>query len=152
MFQKNHDFKLNLRLKLDEKFLILYRNDKILQLESWFRLTLYTREIVTNTNYKDKNIFNKLIEFIKKKSKYYDDFVEKYIKLNNYKQALIITYDDFLLNYKNYIKQIILYLNLTNSENIDLDIEKIVNTFEKIEYKHTLDDDIYKAIKKILKL
>lgn len=151
MFQKNHDFKLNLRLKLDEKFLILYRNDKILQLESWFRLTLYTREIVTNTNYKDKNIFNKLIEFIKKKSKYYDDFVEKYIKLNNYKQALIITYDDFLLNYKNYIKQI-LYLNLTNSENIDLDIEKIVNTFEKIEYKHTLDDDIYKAIKKILKL
>jgi hypothetical protein len=41
---------------------------------------------------------------------------------------------------------------LTNSENIDSDIENIVNTFEKIEYKHKLDSEIYKKINNILNL
>ena len=56
----------------------------------------------------------------------------------------------FLSNYKDYIKQIILFLNLTDGKNIDLDTEKIVNTFEKIEYKNSLDDEIYKKINNIL--
>jgi hypothetical protein len=153
LFQKNHDFDLNLELKIDEKFLILYRKDKIYQIESFFRLTIFGAEVYNaNVNYEDEKIFNNLINCIKEQSKYYDDFVNKYIKSNKYKQTLIVEYDDFLFNYKDYIKQIILFLNLTNSENIDLDIENIVNTFEKIEYKNSLDNEIYKKIHKILDL
>jgi hypothetical protein len=171
-FQKNHDFGLNLELKLDEKFIILYRKDKIYQLESYFRLNYFNMEIYNSKiNYEDEIIFNDLIKYIKGTSEYYDGFVNKYIKSNKYKQSLIIAYDDFLSEYKVYIKQIILFLNLINSENIDLDsenidldsenidldienidlhIENIVNTFEKIEYKNSLDNEIYKKINKKL--
>lgn len=154
LFQKNHDFLLNLNLKIDENFLILYRKDKIYQLESYFRYDNFFHDdkFNSNINYKDEINFNKLIRYIKEKSKYYDDFVNEYIKSNKYKQSLIIEYDDFLSKYKDYIKQIILFLNLTNSENIDSDIENIVNTFEKIEYKNSLDNEIYKKIKRILHL
>lgn len=152
IFQKNHDFKLNLKLKLDEKFIILYRKDKIYQLESFFRYDNFFHKdnFNANINYEDENIFNSLIKYIEKKSNYYDGFVNKYIKSNQYKQSLIIEYDDFLTEYKDYIKQIILFLNLTDSENIDSDVENIVNTFEKIEYKNTLNIEIYNKIKKIL--
>lgn len=91
-----------------------------------------------------------MVKYIKGRSKYYDGFVNKYIKSNKYKQSLIVEYDDFLTRYKDYIKQIILFLNLTESENIDTDVENIINTFEKIEYKNSLDDKIYDKINKIL--
>jgi hypothetical protein len=168
LFQKNHDLELNLNLKLGEKFLILYRKNKIYQLESYFRYKILfgTEKYNSNVDYKNKTIFNKLIKFIKENSKYYDGFVNKYIKSNKFKEVLIINYDDFLSKNKDYVKQIILFLNLTNSENIDLDVEKndldvekndldvenIVNTFEKIEYKNSLDNEIYKKINKILHL
>ena len=150
-FQKNHDFEMNLNLNVDEKFIILYRKDKIYQLESFFRLHFFGVDKFNATiNYEDENIFNKLIIYIKNNSKYYDDFINKYVKSNKYKQSLMIEYDDFLSNYKDYIKKIILFLNLTNSENIDVTIENIVNTFEKIEYKNSLDNEVYKKINKIL--
>jgi hypothetical protein len=150
LFQKNHDFGLDLELKRDDKFIILYRKDKIYQLESYFRCIYFNTNIDTNIDYEDEIIFDKLINYIKKNSDYYDGFMNKYIKLNQYKEALIISYDDFLSEYKVYIKQIILFLNLTNSENNDIDIENIVNTFEKIEYKNSLDNEIYKKIIKTL--
>jgi hypothetical protein len=152
IFQKNHDFKLNLKLKSDEKFIILYRKDKIYQLESFFRYDnfFHKDKFNANINYEDETTFNDLIKYIKEKSKYYDGFVNKYIKSNKYKQSLIVEYDDFLTRYKDYIKQIILFLNLTESENIDTDVENIINTFEKIEYKNSLDDKIYDKINKIL--
>jgi hypothetical protein len=157
LFQKNHDFNLNLKLNINEKFIIIYRKNKIYQLESLFRLNKFRKNVFnSNINYKDKETFNNLIRFIKNNSKYYDNFVDKYIKSNKYQQALIIEYDDFLSQYKNYIKKIILFLNLKNDKNIDLDIdldiEIIINTFEKIEYKNKLDNEIYKQINKILHL
>ena len=157
LFQKNHDFNLNLKLNINEKFIIIYRKNKIYQLESLFRLNKFRKNVFnSNINYKDKETFNNLIRFIKNNSKYYDNFVDKYIKSNKYQQALIIEYDDFLSQYKNYIKKIILFLNLKNDKNIDLDIdldiENIINTFEKIEYKNKLDNEIYKQINKILHL
>ena len=39
MFQKYHDFKLNLEIKDNEKYLILYRKDMVEQLEAYFRYT-----------------------------------------------------------------------------------------------------------------
>ena len=98
LIQKNHDFDLGLKLKLDEKNLILYRKDKIYQLESYFRYEKFKMDkFNSNINYKDEKIFNLLIEFIKRKSKYYDDFLNKYIKSNTYKQALVVEYDDFFI-------------------------------------------------------
>ena len=148
LFRKSHDFKLNLELKLDEKAIILYRKDKIYQLESYFRWEKYNKDnFISDMNYEDESVFNRLIECIKKRSTYYDGFVNKYIKSNTYKQALIIEYDYFLSNDKDCVKQIILYLNLTDNENINSDVDKIVKTFEKIEYKNRLDDEMYNKIK-----
>lgn len=152
LFQKNHDFGLNLKIKTDEKFLILYRKDKILQLESFFRYENFFRKDKFNAgiDYENETNFNELVKYIKKKSKYYNRFVNKYVKSNQFKQALVVEYDDFLNNSKNYIKQLVLYLNLTTDENVDSDVENILNTFEKIEYKNGLDDKIYNKIYKIL--
>jgi len=160
LFQKNHDFylnlKINLNINLNEKMIILYRKDKILQLESLFSYDKFFKNDYYNAtiDYKNEKNFNDLIKYIKDKSKYYDGFVNKYIKFNRYKKALIIEYHDFLSKYKDYIKQLILFLNLLNTENndydIDNDVQNIINTFEKIEYKNNLSiedyQNIYKAI------
>jgi len=154
LFQKNHDFGLNLELKSDEKFLVLYREDKIHQLESFFRFDAFFHMDKFNSivNYDDEIIFNRLIDYIKLKSDYYDGFINKYIKSKQYKDSFLIEYSHFLSNPKQYIKQIILFLNLTNSETLDLDSENIVHSFEKIEYKNSLDNAIYKKINARLQL
>lgn len=152
LFQKNHDFELKLKLEQDEKFFILYRRDKIHQLESFFRYDTIFKKDVYNAyiNYNDEEVFTKLINFINSKSKYYNGFVDKYIKSNHYNQSFIVEYNDFLSEPKDYIKRIIIFLNLANVNNIDNDVENIVATFEKIEYKNSLDDEIYNKIHKII--
>jgi hypothetical protein len=130
-FQKNHDFGLDLNVNRDEKIIIMYRNDKFEQLEAYFRFNIISNNITVQ--YDNLNICKEFVKFYNGKSSYYDNFLKKYNK-NNYKNALIIEYDSFILNYKEYIKQLIIYLNLPY-KNLDEDVENILDGFEKIERK-----------------
>ena len=47
---------------------------------------------------------------------------------------MIIEYNSFIINYKEYVKQLIVYLNLPYT-NLDEDVKNILDGFEKIEKK-----------------
>jgi hypothetical protein len=151
-FQKNHDFNMNLFIPPEDKFIVLYRSDKIKQYESYFRLSYFKKEIGNvNLNYNYEELFKRLINFIQNNSNYYNNFVKKYITSNTYKNLLIIEYDDFIQNFKDYIKKIIIYLDIKKTDDdICADEENIIIIFEKIEYKNRLNEHIYEKVKKII--
>jgi hypothetical protein len=138
-FQKNHDFDLNLNINENEPFFVLYRSNKISQLEAYFRYYYSKKYPNININYDNDTIFNDLIQFIHNHSTYYEQFMKKYIYARKFNNVFFIDYDDFVRNHKNYIKKIIIYLNLPICYvNIDIDVQNIIDSFETIEYKNKL--------------
>lgn len=151
IFQKNHDFHLTLGMPSDNKFIVLYRRDKIRQLEAYFRFNYLNSDKHVKINYENSKLFNELIQFIKQRSKYYDEFIQKYVTSKWYTNSLIIEYGDFMNEPKKYIKNLIEYLNLKDNDiNLDEDVDYIFNNFEKIEYKNSLSDSIYNKIVSML--
>lgn len=150
-FQKNHDFNLDLHLDKNEKFIVLFRKNKITQFESYFRFIFLNEQSKDNANinYNEHTIFNKLINFMNTHSIYYDNFVSKYI-INKYPYSFVIEYSDLIYNPKKYIRGLIYYLNLSSNNNVDIstDIQTIYDTFEKIEYKNRLNIVYYNKIYK----
>jgi len=106
-----------------------------------------------NCDYNDTNLLETALKFMKNQSEYYDEFINKYVKSDKYKNSLIIDYDSFINDPKQYIKKIIEYLNLHENKDIELDevFDYIINNFEKIEYKNTLSYEFYNKIKTQLK-
>jgi hypothetical protein len=82
-FSKNHDFDLKLEINNDIKCVCLYREDIILQLESYYRFSIGQTKI--KYKYKD------LLKFIKDESTYYNDFKSKWINNKN-KNILKVDY------------------------------------------------------------
>lgn len=147
-FQKNHDFDLKLDIHKNDPFFVLYRSNKISQLEAYFRYEYSKKYTNININYNNPTIFNDLIQFIHNHSNYYEQFLKKYIHTNKFNNVFFIEYDDFIRNQKTYIKKIIMYLNLPiHYEKIDIDVENIIEHFELIEYKNRLDIFNYNKIK-----
>jgi hypothetical protein len=89
MFQKNHDFDTNLPITKNEKYVVMYRKDVILQLEAYYRFSI--KKNPENYNY------NSLLEFIKMQKPYYDKFVDKWINNNN-ENILKLEYYDYIGN------------------------------------------------------
>ena len=138
-FQKNHDFDLKLDIDKNDKMFVLYRGNKISQLEAYFRYNYSKKYSNVNINYDNPAIFNDLIQFIHNHSHYYDEFMKKYIHTNKYNNVFLIEYNDFIHNHEKYIKKIIMYLKLPiDYENIDIDVKNIMDSFETIEYKNSL--------------
>ena len=148
VFQKNHDFNLHLQFKNYDKFIVLYRKDKIKQLESYYRYETYKKDVYgANIDYNNPNVFTKLINFIKQKITYYDGFINKYIVSDKYPNSLKIEYNDFIMNQSEYIARIIIYLDIKlNHDDLEKDVENIINSFEKIEYKNSIDDELHAKI------
>lgn len=107
IYQKNHDFKLNLEIKENEKYLILYRKDVIEQLEAWFRYT--NRK--NNFDYNNHEYYIKLLKFIKKKINYYKKFINKYVDVKR-PNFLVIDYNDYLNNPENRVFDIFNFFNI----------------------------------------
>lgn len=158
-FQKNHDFWINkdynkFLIKNSDKYLVLYRKDKIKQLEAYYRFYVKTsrKKLVYN--------YDELISFAKNNSLYYDNFINKWVN-NNLNNILKIEYYDFVNDPNFYIKNIYYHFNPTsltdesifNIKNIDFNID---NGFRKREIHNTIkvmnniDVELYEKIKKDL--
>lgn len=156
-FQKNHDFSLNplsdnhninlINISNDDKYLILYRKDMIIQLESYYRysLKLYSKEYQ----------FDDLINFIKNNIEYYKNFINKWVNNKN-SNILVIDYYDLVDNFNQYFKTIV---NHFFEKNIDFDLTNInfkvrngIKGFKtsKIEIKNEIDDFVYNKIKLLI--
>ena len=154
-FSKNHDFDLNLEVNNDIKYVCLYREDIILQLEAYYRFSIGQTKI--KYKYKD------LLKFIKDKSTYYNDFKSKWVNNKN-KNILKVDYYEIIENPEKISKKIFKHFfpdikikNNVFKKLVDIELEVnntpgVDNFKHKISLINHLDDKIYKKLKKDLNL
>ena len=94
-FQKNHDWKLDFQINDKDKYLFLYRKNKVQQIEANFRLHLKNKNTISTTNlkidYTDSKMLRQLKKYIVTNKKYYKGIYKKYLKKNQ-KNILKIEY------------------------------------------------------------
>lgn len=145
IFQKNHDFSGKLEIKCDQKYIVLYRADPILQLEAYYRyscLEAYSKE--------------ELLKFYNNKIKYYTTFKNKWTS-TKYENVLPIEYYDLCNNTYDIVIKILnfYYPHIQFDESLikSLISEKfeIYNKGSKIvqpiKILHTMNDEVYQYIK-----
>jgi hypothetical protein len=152
---KNHDFELDLEVNSHIKYVSLYREDIILQLEAYYRYWIK----YNNEKYKYKD----LLKFIKDKTEYYNGFMNKWINNKN-KNILKVEYYEILDNPEKISKKIFKHffpdVKIKNSvfkKLIDLELEVKTPGIEdtiihKIGIVNRIDEKIYKRLKKDLNL
>ena len=152
IIQKNHDFEDTYEILPDTKYVVLYKDDMILQLESWYRFELK----ISNTDYK----YPDLIAFIKKHTQYYNNFKNKWVHTSN-SNILKIEYYDFVKNPVICIDKIMAHirpLTVLNKSIInkipDLKFSeygktryKLAATPHKIKVLNVMPTELYKKIK-----
>lgn len=152
---KNHDFNLDLEMNSDIKYVCLYREDIILQLEAYYRFC--TGRDKLKYKYKD------LLDFIKNNTNYYNDFKNKWTN-NKSKNIIKVEYYELLKNPEKMSKKIFKHFlpDVKIKNNVfkklsDIELE-VTNTpgvgvfHHKIGLINQLDDKIYKKLKKDLNL
>jgi hypothetical protein len=152
-FSKNHDFDLDLNIEENIKYISLYRNDLILQLESYYRYS-------SKLEFKEYE-YVELLKFISDKKRYYNGFIEKWIN-NKDENILKIEYYNLLENPEKISKEIFKHffpdveLNnkvFENLNELEMEVKNTPGTgifLHKIGLVNKLDDEIYQKIKKDL--
>lgn len=155
IFMKNHDFKLDLVLPRHYKKIILYRTSMIEQLESYYRLLQIEKRDLLKSKFNihinvdfdyinNKKSYFRLLSFIMEKEKYYNGFISKWVNARqNNDNTLLLPYSEIINNPFEYVKKIITFLDIPHTQE---DINTILNNFEKIEYKNSLDPFVKKHI------
>lgn len=146
-FSKNHDFQLNLNIKDDSKYLVLYRRDIILQLESYFRFQV-------GKEYEYDNLLN----FIRDNSLFYSEFINKWV-YKKYDNVLSVEYYDFVNNPSYYSKLILshffndvdfddsIFEDLIKTRLIVFSGKKQLN-MDTIRIQNEINIELYQKIKK----
>jgi hypothetical protein len=97
LFSSNHDFNLDIKINSNNKYLVVYCNDILIQLENY-----YNYDITTNKKkYNNKDLIN----FFNNNINYYNNFVNKWIN-TNYSNVLVIDFFDFKFDINNSSKNI----------------------------------------------
>ena len=146
---KHHDRDLDYKILPSEKYVVLYRDDMILQIEAYYRYNIKLKNI-------QKYELNTLIEFIKGKTKYYYDFKDKWVH-KSYDNVLKIEYYDLVTNTVECINKIISHIRpdiIVNSEIINMIPElkfseygKLDTAENKIGILNKMPDELYQKIK-----
>ena len=134
VYQKNHDFSVSLKIQPNQKYLFLYRKNKLEQLEAYYRYIKKNKQ-----DYKNLNDYQNLLKFCRSKSSYYDKLVAKFVNNNN-ENILCIDYNDFLKNPSKTFHKIINFFGLKYS--FDYVNNFIINRDEKIEKKNSIDKSL----------
>ena len=152
-YQKNHDFHQTLSINPQWKYIYLYRENKIENIEAYFRYyylpKLRDKRMKMNIDYENEETYNKLLSFCKTKMSYYNNLKNKYVS-TQYENVLPIEYNNLVLKPQMYIEKILNFFNF-NTNSIEI-IDFIENHNEKIEKRNSLNKEIYERLKKDLKL
>jgi len=134
-YQKTHDFDFDLPIKDDQKYIFLYRKNKIEQLEAYYRYIHKT----TSSDYTSKSEYNNLIQFCNDESYYYDELVEKYAnpKRDN---ILCVDYNEFVNDPHKEFCKIIAFVGFNS------DATSIDQFPEIIVKRRQLDDNLMNKI------
>ena len=134
VYQKNHDFDLSLKIQPNQKYLFLYRKNKLEQLEAYYRSSRNNKQ-----DYKDSNEYLNLLKFCRNKSSYYDSLVTKFVN-NESENILCINYDDYLNYPSKTFHKIINFFGLNYS--FDYVDNFIINRDEKIQRRNNMDKSL----------
>ena len=158
LFQKNHDFGLEnggkvVSIDNNSKYLVLYRKDPILQLESYYRFILSKYDTSLSYNYDD------LLKFVKGKLPYYNNFIKKWVN-NDDSNILKVEYYEIINNVFDSSQKIFnhFYPEITIDESKLNEINNIEfyssdkNNLGKVGLKNTINPDIYESLKRDLEL
>ena len=150
IYQKNHDFNLNLIINSEQKYIFLYRKDKIEQLEAGYRYVEGTNEgkydhiSKYKPDYSNQNEYKNLVEFCKEKSYYYDNLVKKYVD-DEQKNILPIDYNYFLENPVKIFHKILLFFGFRfTKDQVNFFIK---NRKEKISKINKINSYLYEKLK-----
>jgi hypothetical protein len=120
LFLSNHDFNLDITINPKNKYLVVYCNDIIIQLENYYKYEASRNK----KQYNNKD----LIFFFYNNINYYNKFINKWIK-TNYSNVLVINFFDFKFDINNYSKNIF---------NFFFENNKLINN----DYFNTLNNEI----------
>lgn len=139
-FMKNHDFGFELKINQNNKYIALYRSNFIHQLESYFRINFPNDKTF---NYLDDHLlYSNLLEFIKIKIPLRNEFIKKWINNDN-ENILKINYDEIIKNPHDYLKKILMFMEINHSNE---DILNILSSFEPIKYLNHLPQKLVDKI------
>lgn len=139
LFQKNHDFGSTLTIDDNCKYLVLYRDNFLEQMESYYRYSKYDSKNIPYSN----NIFYSidaridLYNFIRSHSDSYFSFINKWV-LNTRNNILKISYNNLITNNLVLEKVLSFFFN-------DNDTTYVIDEFislEPIHKQHTIFDFI----------
>ncbi len=143
-YQKNHDFKLQLKIEPNQKYLFLYRKNKLEQLEAFYRFKKKNKQ-----NYKNPQEYLNLLQFCKEKIPYYNALVEKFVYNENENENILsIDYNDFLHNPAKSLHKIITFFG--HNYSYDHIETFITNRKEKIQKINTKNKTFFIKLKKKL--
>ena len=147
IISKNHDFDNKYSILSNEKYVVLYRDDMILQLEAFYRYIIKRDKLKYN--------YNELIGFIQRKRHYYNNFKSKWID-KSYDNVLKIEYYDLVTNTVECINKIMAHVRpdiMLKSEIIDKIPELKFGEYGKsghstsIGILNKMPDELYQKIK-----
>jgi len=118
-YHKTHDFMLDFEITPHDKYVFLYRDNILQQIEANFRLHCMMKNQIDNTNikfdYTNEEIVNEFKNFIITYSKYYAKMYEKYIHQNK-SNILKIEYEYHISNFNECFKTILMFFNIEINE------------------------------------
>lgn len=167
LFQKNHDFGIEngkeiVKINNESKYLVLFRKDPILQLESYYRY------ILSNSNSNSEKYisevssyeYDDLLKFVKSKLPYYNKFLEKWIN-NDKDNILKVEYYELVNNVEDTSQRIFNHFypevkieqsKLDEISNIEFYTFSKKRNLGKVKIKNTINPNIYESLKRDLKL
>lgn len=152
IIQKCHDINNSYEILPNTKYVVLYRDDAIMQLESWYRFKI-------KKSNKDYN-YDEMLNFIKKKLTYYKNFKNKWVNSSN-NNILKIEYYYFVNNPVICINKIMTHVRpstvlsqaiLNKIPNLEFDeygktCANLAVGSHKIKVLNIMPDEIYQKIK-----
>lgn len=153
-FQKNHDWEVTngieygIKIKSGEKYLFLYRNCILKQLDAAFRLYCCEKKITKSSNqiidYNNNYIRNLFRKYVNTYSKYYKNIYKKWLtdKVDN---ILCIEYTVLILNYEIMFKKILNFFEIPVNEEVVKKVEQLVKP--KFDEKISIKDKYFSELK-----
>lgn len=148
LFQKVHDFEMNIEIDKTKKYIVLYRKDPILQMEAFYRFNKILR---ANQQYN----YDDLKQFIIEVYPYYNYFINKWVNNDN-ENILKIEFYDLINTPLDKLKKIfshlfpdlkyneIIFKEILKVEFKDNEISDLNSTIKQINH---MDDEIYNKLK-----
>lgn len=160
LFVKNHDFKgyINIDPDPNTKYLVLYRADKLDQLEAWFRFKYCDKQKVESSglqsrpkpDYNKPEVFEALCNFVDERKDYYDSFVDKWVN-TPHDNVLCLKYKYLVHNTVDASQKMLEFFNPGETFNSDDIVDCLEARDEKIESKYEFDTTVKDRLAKLYK-